>query len=68
MVFHAVIPARFLALTAHFILNVMVFWSRVSVWPLGITSSVLNCLGEMFVNLVAHSNIKTSCLFLLPGW
>ena len=30
MVFHAVIPARFLSLTAHLVLNIMLFWSRVS--------------------------------------
>lgn len=25
------IPARFLSLTAHFVLNVMLFWARVSI-------------------------------------
>jgi len=30
MVFHAVIPARFLTLMAHLVLNAMLFWSRVS--------------------------------------
>lgn len=28
MVFHAIIPARFLALTAHLVLNIMLYWSR----------------------------------------
>ena len=29
-VFHAIIPTRFLALTAHLVLNIMLYWSRVS--------------------------------------
>ncbi len=36
MVFHAIIPVRFLSLTAHLVLNIMFYWSRVSVqslWP-----------------------------------
>ena len=30
MVHEAIIPARFLSLTAHLVLNIMLFWSRVS--------------------------------------
>lgn len=36
------IPARFLSLTAHFVLNVMLFWSRVSVlWIWCVTRTVM---------------------------
>ena len=36
------IPARFLSLTAHFVLNVMLFWSRVSaLWICMVRPSIL---------------------------
>lgn len=36
------IPARFLSLIAHFVLNVMLFWSRVSIlWIWCVTRTVM---------------------------
>ncbi|XP_065906490.1 transmembrane protein 107-like [Dysidea avara] len=49
------IPARFLSLTAHFVLNVMLFWSR--------ERNVYSCLDEVY----SSSEYDTKDLQLLVG-
>lgn len=53
MVYHAIIPARFLSLTAHLVLTIMLYWSRVSLfgacvnWSLQLLSET-SCLGNSY--------------------